>query len=191
MITNDVEPPGFRGMPPPAATDEAAFTDLFRDHRDGITRYLLRRGVGERSADLAAETFAIAWRRRGQWLPLPADQRVAWLYTVARHVLANARRAEQRTSLFTERIDPEGHRAAVADHSDLTVEQLAIAAAFDQLSEGDQEVIRLVAWDGLSPAQAAQVLGCRVSTLAMRLHRARTRLRRLIDAQSERKGSAP
>lgn len=139
MITNDIEPPGSRGMPPPAAADEAAFTTaFFRDHRDGITRYMLRRAVGEHSADLTADTFAIAWRRRGQWLPLPTDQQVAWLYTVARHVLANARRAEQRASVLTERITLARHRTAIADHSDLTVEQLAIAAALDRMPEGDQ-----------------------------------------------------
>lgn len=186
MITNDIGLPGPRGMPSAAATDEAAFTAFFLDHRDGITRYMLRRAAGEHSTDLTADTFAIAWRRRAQWRPLPTDQQVAWLYVVARNVLANARRAEQRATGLTERITLAHHHSTIADHVDLTVEQLAIAAAFDKLPEGDQEVIRLVAWDGLSPAQAAQVLGCRVPTLTMRLHRARTRLRKLTDPQPER-----
>jgi RNA polymerase sigma-70 factor (ECF subfamily) len=180
-------------MPPAAAAaaDEAAFTDFYHEHREGVTRYMLRRGAGEHGADLAAEAFAIAWRRRAQWLSLPMDRQVAWLYTVARNVLANARRAERRATGLADRITlADHHRGTVADHGDLSIEQMAIAVAFDQLSESDQEVLRLVIWDGLSPAQAGQVLGCRASALATRLHRARTRLRKLTDARPERNGSA-
>lgn len=48
--------------------------------------------------------------------------------------------------------------------------------AFGCLEEDDQELLRLVAWDGLTPAQAAQVLGCSPVAARSRLHRARNRL---------------
>jgi len=35
-----------------------------------------------------------------------------------------------------------------------------LRAAMASLSEGDQEVLRLVAWDGLTPAEVAIVLDC-------------------------------
>jgi RNA polymerase sigma-70 factor (ECF subfamily) len=38
----------------------------------------------------------------------------------------------------------------------------------------------LVAWEGLSVAEAAVVLGCPGGTAAVRLHRARKRLRRAL-----------
>src|ERR687898_3426352 len=41
---------------------------------------------------------------------------------------------------------------------------------------GDQEILRLVAWDGLAPAQAGMVLGCSPGAARVRLHRARRRL---------------
>jgi RNA polymerase sigma-70 factor (ECF subfamily) len=44
------------------------------------------------------------------------------------------------------------------------------------LDAGDQEILRLVAWDGLAPAQAGMVLGCRLGAARVRLHRARRRL---------------
>ena len=141
MITNGIGLSASRGMPTAAAQDEAAFTELFREHCDGVTRYMIRRGADEHGTDLAAETFAVAWRRRTQWRALPADRQIAWLYTVARNVLANARRAEQRANGLTDRIAVAGRqRSTVADHGDLTVEQLAIVAAFEKLSDADQEV---------------------------------------------------
>ena len=51
------------------------------------------------------------------------------------------------------------------------------ARAIDRLLPGDREALRLVEWDGLSHAQAAQVLGCSANAVAARLHRARARLR--------------
>ena len=44
-----------------------------------------------------------------------------------------------------------------------------------ELSPGDQEVLRLVEWDGLDVAEAALVLRCTRTALKVRLHRARRR----------------
>ncbi|MHA6762220.1 RNA polymerase sigma factor [Streptacidiphilus sp. PAMC 29251] len=160
--------------------EESQFTGLYEREYPHIARYLLRRGVGERAADLAAETFVVAWRQREQWLALPAERHRPWLYGVARKVLANSIRSEQRAAALTDRIAADRSIAAAVDHNGLTVERLAVAEAFERLSEADQELIRLVAWEELTPAQAAEVLGCRVATLTMRLHRARTRLKKQI-----------
>ena len=51
-----------------------------------------------------------------------------------------------------------------------------LRAALASLSQGDQEVLRLVAWDGLAPADLAVVLGCSPVAARTRLHRARSRL---------------
>jgi DNA-directed RNA polymerase specialized sigma24 family protein len=44
------------------------------------------------------------------------------------------------------------------------------------LTPADQEVLRLVAWDDLTPDQASRVLGCSPGAFRVRLHRARQRL---------------
>ena len=51
-----------------------------------------------------------------------------------------------------------------------------LAEALATLAERDREALLLISWDGLSPGQAAAVLGCSRPTFAMRLHRARKRL---------------
>ena len=48
--------------------------------------------------------------------------------------------------------------------------------AFNALSERDREVLRLVAWEGLSLADTATVLGCSAVACRVRYHRAKSRL---------------
>lgn len=188
-MTTDV---GSRQVPPRtrdgqagALSEEAVFEAFYERHYPDIVRFLLRRGAGDDAPDLTADTFAVAWRRRSQWLELPAERRIAWLYSVARKVLANAGRASRRSAGLAERLAGrervrQGRDAP--DQGTATAERLAVAEAFARLSAADQELIRLVAWDGLTPSQAAEVLGCRLGTLTSRLHGARTRLKKHLDS---------
>ena len=66
----------------------------------------------------------------------------------------------------------------VTDDTDL---RLTIEAALEQLPDKEREAVRLLAWDGLSTADVAVVLGCTRATLAVRVHRARRRLIQIID----------
>ena len=71
------------------------FRDLYTRHFDALLSYALRRvGRPEDAADVVADTFLVAWRRRSS---VPAgDEGRLWLYGVARHVLANHRRGVAR-----------------------------------------------------------------------------------------------
>jgi RNA polymerase sigma-70 factor, ECF subfamily len=51
-----------------------------------------------------------------------------------------------------------------------------MAAALGRLSETDREILRLVAWEGLTPAELAVAMGARPGTARVRLHRARRAL---------------
>jgi RNA polymerase sigma-70 factor (ECF subfamily) len=51
-----------------------------------------------------------------------------------------------------------------------------LAAALTRLSESDRELLLLIAWEGLSPVEAAAVLGIKPATARVRLLRARRRL---------------
>jgi RNA polymerase sigma-70 factor (ECF subfamily) len=64
----------------------------------------------------------------------------------------------------------------VAGQDPGVLEPGVLRAALASLSEDDQEVLRLVAWDGLAPAEVAVVLGCTPVAARTRLHRARSRL---------------
>jgi len=159
---------------------EAEFDACFRAHHAEVLAYALRR-LGERGAaeDVAAQTFAVAWRRLDA---LPADP-LPWLLGVARHVIQNETRSARRRSRLLARITGQ-HRemAAAADHADSVSERSAILAALGRLSEGDREVLRLAAWEGLDARRAAVALGCARGAYALRLHRARRRLAKELAA---------
>ena len=152
---------------------EDRFTRLYRQHHPAVERYVRRRIEDADVRDVVADVFLVAWRRIGDVPPDP----LPWLYGTARHVLANERRGAQRRTSLATRI--AGHTDGTdADHADDVADRLSVAAAFDRLADADAEALRLVSWEGLTLRQAARALGCSVPAFAMRLHRARTRLRR-------------
>jgi RNA polymerase sigma-70 factor (ECF subfamily) len=53
-----------------------------------------------------------------------------------------------------------------------------VLRALDSLSDLDRELVTLTTWEGLTPAEAARVVGLTAGTARVRLHRARARLAR-------------
>jgi RNA polymerase sigma-70 factor (ECF subfamily) len=164
------------GQMPSPPDPSAAFRALYEGHRDAVWRYFRRRAGHDAADELTAEVFVVAWRGRER---PPSDPR-PWLYGVARNVLANHRRGEARAAALGERVGREA--AAVAgDHAELAHVRADLAAALARLAPADREVLLLVAWEGLTSAEAAQVLGCRAPAARARLSRARRRLRAVLD----------
>ncbi len=165
-----------------AAADprRARFERCFRAHHADLLAFALRR-VADRglAEDAVAEAFAVAWRKR-DLIPDPA---LPWLYAVARRVIANQNRSTRRRRGLDERLARE---AAGASEPDGAGEQLArrdaFRVAFAELSEAEREVLRLVAWEGLGARDAARVLGCSQGAFRVRLHRARRRLAKRMQA---------
>lgn len=160
---------------------EVRFRKLYAEHRAGILAYALRRVADpEDAADVLAETFLVAWRRLDD-LP-PRSEARFWLIGVARRALANQRRGETRRSKLVERlcaelaVDLGRIRAETPDGGE-------VLAALATLDPADQELLRLNAWEGLEPSEAARVLGISSVAARSRLHRARGRLRRALDNQ--------
>ncbi|MEY2472291.1 MAG: hypothetical protein QOK28_1620 [Actinomycetota bacterium] len=159
---------------------EQQIAKLYSDNRIAILSYLLRRvAEPEDAADLLADVFIVAVRRSGE-VPDGTDARL-WLYGVARRLLANHRRGERRRDAAVARLGHSLRAEAVAaprraDELIVVRQQLALLPA------DDREMITLTAWDGLTPSEAAQVLGLKPSTARARLFRARRRLQaRLVD----------
>ncbi|SDH90290.1 RNA polymerase sigma-70 factor, ECF subfamily [Sinosporangium album] len=75
--------------------DRFRFEAVYRRTYEQILGYAVRRcSSPEDAADVVAETYVIAWRRITE-LP-DGEAGKLWLYGVARRVLANHRRSEQR-----------------------------------------------------------------------------------------------
>lgn len=162
-----------RSVHPPSGQDR--FDALFAAHANGILAYFLRRvKPRDDAADLLAEVFVVAWRRLGD-VPAEPEARL-WLFGVARRVLASHRRGQRRYDALTARLRSEVAVACLAVDSPMSspVSIPAIAEALSALSPRAREILLLVGWDGLSPAEAAVVLEIDPGTARVRLHRART-----------------
>jgi RNA polymerase sigma factor (sigma-70 family) len=151
---------------------EARFRWLFDLAYAPLWRYARHRGLtGPDAEDLVAQTLEVAWRRIGE---VPATDPLPWLYAVARNLWRNQARRDRRRRELLARLRPRPRAAACEDPA--SAEPGVLRAALASLSDSDQEVLRLVAWDGLTPAEAAVVLGCTPVAARTRLHRARGRL---------------
>jgi RNA polymerase sigma-70 factor (ECF subfamily) len=163
------------------------FTKLYREQGRAVLAYALRRvAEPEDAADVVAETFLVAWRRLGE-VPIGDGARL-WLYGVARLVLANAQRAERRRTRLGVRL-AETLRTEVAAAPEPRGEAAAVLRAIAALGDEDRELLLLVTWEELSPGEAARVLGTTALAARSRLHRARRRLRRVLEereAEGER-----
>jgi RNA polymerase sigma-70 factor (ECF subfamily) len=161
---------------PETAPDPAqVFAALWTAHHGSVLAYCRRRASAEIAADAATATFAVLWRRIAD---APNDP-LPWLYAVARRELANGRRAQSRFGAFLSRLSNDrivtGAELA-ADPSSQAVDRSNARSALGRLRPDDRELLMLIAWEGLSPADAAASLGLSVPTFSVRLHRARQRL---------------
>src|SRR5262245_52508038 len=86
----------------PAETPRARLERLVGEHGAAVRAYAARRCTADAVDDVVAETFAIAWRRIHD---VPADVELPWLLGVARRVLANAYRADDRRGRLAERLE--------------------------------------------------------------------------------------
>ncbi|GAA2088110.1 RNA polymerase sigma factor [Actinomadura alba] len=160
------------GHPP---DERRRFEELYATHYDAISRYVLRRtDSSDDAVDAIGETFLTAWRRLDS-VP-EGDGTRLWLYGVARRVLANHHRGAARRELLITRLRSEFAEAAPSEPE----HRAEVRAAFDRLTAEDRELLSLTGWEGLSPSEIAEVLGCRVGTVRVRLHRARKRFARQL-----------
>jgi RNA polymerase sigma-70 factor (ECF subfamily) len=146
------------------------FEKLYRATARDVLAYVRRRTSGD-AEDIVAEVYAVAWRRRSD-LPDPSLRR-AWLFGVARTLLKADGRKQQRESDLVSQL-----AARPGPTADSTSERTAslVVAALGRLAPDDQEILRLVSWEGLTPTELAAALGVRPGTARVRLHRARRAL---------------
>jgi RNA polymerase sigma-70 factor (ECF subfamily) len=176
-----------------AKVGRLAFERCFRDHYAEVLAFALRRVADRQAAeDVVAETFAVVWRR-SERIPDPA---LPWLYAIAVRVIANQRRSLRRRSNLEQRLAHEaGTRTPGLDPTEALHLRTGFASAFRRLSESDREVLRLIAWEGLTPREAAAVLGCSHGAFRVRFHRARRKLEKHLAASGhladERLHAAP
>lgn len=161
----------------------ARFERLYSEHGRPVLAYAVRRSAcAQDGADVLAETFLVAWRRLDD-IPRGEEARL-WLYGVARRVLANQHRSERRRERLAERMRHE-LSAALDELPVRGLEPGTVREALDRLADEDQEILRLSAWEELTPREISSVLGIGHVAARSRLHRARQRLRDALERASD------
>ena len=168
-------------MIPAIGTDPDALEAFYREHVEAVQRFVARRVSDPHlAADLTADVFLEAVEAAAHYKAARGTPR-AWLYGIARNVLAMHVRRRVREANALSRM--QGHRTLEPDAIQRLVERIdaerdarELLAALDGLEETQRAVVELVAVDGLTPAEAAAVLGITPVAVRVRLHRARRRI---------------
>ncbi len=170
--------------------DGEAYGAFFLRHSRAVTSYAVRRcDNADDVADLVADTFMIALQASGRYIPETATA-LPWLYGIARRVLARQRR---RKAGFARLLVKSTHSQvrfqgieedSIADAIDATRKAPELQEALDALSQGERDVLELVAFDGLSPTEAAIVLDLTPNAARLKLSRARRHMRGMLAAGS-------
>ncbi len=148
--------------------------ELFAEHARAVRAYALRRVDAATAEDVVSDVFVVAFRRL-EAVPEPA---LPWLLATARKIIANHHRAVSRRERLACELRPLHAGSSSDPHAGHP-----LLNGLARLSEGDREVILLVAWEELAPEDAAAVLGCSRAAFAVRLHRARRRLAAIMSAE--------
>lgn len=168
---------------------EQWFEQLYRDHYDAVHRYLRRR-MSDGAEDMVSEVFTVAWRRRAD-VPEPA---LPWLYGVAANVLRHAARTQARRAKTQAKVMSLRHRMPTDPQmrvvEDADIRHL-VTNMFEQLSDKEAEVLKLWAWEDLSPAEIAVALGAKPGTVRARLSRARSRMAALLGVSDSAENGVP
>ena len=132
------------------------FRVLYNDLYDDLWRYVQRRSINtEEARDTLSEVFLVAWRRLED-IPAGKEARL-WLFGVARNLVKTSWRKRKRSGDLVVRIGSEMSTRGITDEELDNSGVLKIVKALQFLSENDQEILRLLAWENLSHKEISVV----------------------------------
>lgn len=164
--------------------DRSAFAELVDYYQRPLFGYLGRMGLRQGQAEeVAQETFLKAWQRIGDY-----DQARAafstWLFTIARNLALNelvrASTSREQT-LGDEMPETSSEQAQPVQEVMARQRREQVQKALHALSYDDRSALALAYYEELDLASIARIEGCSVGAVKVRLHRAKQRLRQLLE----------
>jgi RNA polymerase sigma-70 factor (ECF subfamily) len=164
------------------AHDPEALGAFYLRHVEDVQRFVARRvDEPQLAADLTADVFVAAIESAGSYRP-SRGRPIAWLFGVARIVVADERRRGAREERAMRRV--AGRELLEADdiarmHAriDAAARARSLCNALQGLPEAQRSLLELTAIDGLTVAEAARCTGMRAVSARVTLHRARLAMR--------------
>lgn len=171
-----------------AKGDHLAFGRIVVAHQGRVFAYLGRMGLDTATAeDIAQETFFRVWRHAGKYNPRLGSL-TTWILTIARNQALTrlslpGRRAE--TPIHSETLEIASDAPLPDEQSVALQRQRQLHAALANLSAADRSLLSSSYIDELDLAAIARIEGCSIGAAKVRLHRARQRLRQILEADNE------
>jgi len=150
------------------------FSNLLVDALPRIRRFArsLTGNVSD-ADDLTQETVAVALNSQLQWTP--GSRFDSWVYKIAQNLhVSGLRRATVRQK---HRQSLEGSQVWVKGGAEANSDLIAVVNFIRSLPTEQQTVLVLVAVEGHSYAETAELLGISIGTVTSRLSRARTAIK--------------
>jgi RNA polymerase sigma-70 factor (ECF subfamily) len=175
-----------RAMSRYAEGHDAAFGEVFTALSPRLLAFLRRLcGSPELAHDLAQETFLRMHRARGSFVPGSAV--IPWAYAIARNCFVSHARSLKSRAARTN-VDITDHEVAAG--LDSNAEEAAavrqstelVARTLAQMSVTNREAFVLIRFEGLSVAEAAQILGASEGAVKLRAFRAYEILRAALES---------
>ena len=177
------------------AGDKDAFGLLFEEHARAVYNHAFRlTGNWSTAEEVVSLTFLEGWRLRST-IQSEGGSLLPWLLVIALNVTRNISRATRRQQAAMSRL-PAGNDVPdfadeLADRIDDATRLETVRTALSRLRRGEQDVLTLCVWSGLSYAEAAEALGVPVGTVRSRLSRARRKLQTFAAVLEHDPGGEP
>jgi RNA polymerase sigma-70 factor (ECF subfamily) len=130
--------------------------------------------------DVLAATLSVVWRRLDE---IPDGASLPWSYAVARRMLSNHRRGDQRGLRLVERLRVEPQQVG-SDPQAVDAGDPDLETALDELSDSERELVHLWAWEQLEPREIAVVIDATPNAVSLRLTRVKQKLANSLQRQN-------
>ena len=166
-----------------AARDSRAFDSLFLRYYDRLRRFVWRFCAEEALDEVISDTMHTVWQKAAGFR---GDSRVStWIYSIAyRTAVKNqSRRRRYEQVLDNARLEGSTNGDAQPGQHALETEQW-VEQALNELPKKQRDVVELTFFADLPYQEIAAIVGCPVGTVKTRMHKARQRLRPVLEALS-------
>ena len=162
------------------------FETIFERHHQAVYRFAAGRCGPDDASDVASDTFVRAFDRRDRFRT-DRDSALPWLFGIAANIVRERRRKSARRHGMLRRStmlvvgEDARFESEAAERVDASFQQRALAEALSTLSDDEYQVLMLLAIADFSYSDIAEHLEIPIGTVRSRIHRARRRMRELLE----------
>lgn len=165
--------------------DRGEFAEIVRQFQRPLFSFLARMGLDRPvSEDIAQETFVRAWINLGRYDPA-VSRFSTWLFTIARNLaLSELDRAEKRPEARETLPDIACEQPGPHEKLDLSRSMSRLRHALSGLSQADRSILALAYVEDMTLSEIAKIEGCTKVAAKVRIHRAKMKLRILMEKEN-------